>query len=365
MKTILSLLSVLAVLGCAVGAAESATPGGSDLAVPPPVLVELKSGKITYLEGSGAKLAGKSSAIKLGDLLTEKTGLETGPTPVTEVTFEDGSVMRLGEKTKISYLSKERTVLLESGTILFYSPEGNGGISIQGGEATGQVPGSTVMGVRDPAGNFSLLVLESSGAGSLSGPNVPPTFLGVGEGATVRAAPGETPEVMDVHIDAVKDISPLFQQISTPLPSSEKIVGTTLRQAEEIQGDLKLLSSLENYKLTPTDPEGVALSMICSVGADEMGAAKNILLRPLDTAAGTESGSEQGGANIVGGFAVPGDARQEGASLMTASSAPPPGLDGPGIEAEETAAGGGNTPDTQTPIAPVNVPTTPGLTTPI
>lgn len=359
MKSISPLLLVFVGLACSVSAAETAAHSPST-PPPPPVLVELKTGKITYLDGAGVKIAGNAAVAKMGDLLTEKTGLDTGTTPVTEVTFEDGSVMRLGEKTKISFLSKERMVRLEGGTILFYSPEGNGGITIQGGDAAGNVPGSTVMGTRDPAGNFSLLVLESSGTGSLSGPNVPTTFLGVGEGATVRAVPGETPEVMDVHVDAVRDISPLFQQIPADLPSSGKIIETTQRQADDIQGDVKLLSSLENYKLTQTDPEGVALSMICSVGPEEMGAAKNILLRPLDTAAGAESGADQGGANIIGGFSVPADARQEGAGPMIASSTPP--LDGAPPE-QDTAAGGGGGTDTQPP--PVVSPSSPGPTTPI
>ena len=350
-------------------------------AAPPPVLVELKSGKITYMERAGVKIAGASGSAKVGDILDEKTSLETGSSPVTEITFADGSVMRLGEKTKVSFSSQERSFRLESGTILVYSPEGHGGISILGGDSVGQVAGSTVMGTRDSAGNFSMFVLESSDAGSLSSPNAPPTFLGSGEGATIRSAAGETPEVMDVYIDAVRDISPLFQQIPNALPSSEKVVAATYRQAEEIQGDVKLLSSLENYKLTQTDPEAVALAMICSVGSDEMGAAKNILLRPLDTVAGTESGSDGGGgANIVGGFSIPADARQAEAEPLVAASSLPSSGDGGGfggtdtaaggdgggdLGSTETAAGGGGTPDTQAPIAPVNVPTTPGLTTPI
>jgi len=349
----------LILTGSAWSADPSALPATAPSA-PPPVLVELQSGKISYVEGAGVKIAGKNTVAKVGDLLAEKTALETGSALVTEVTFADGSVMRLGEKTKVSFSSKERTVRLESGTILFYSPEGNGGISIQGGDSVGQVPGSTVMSTRDAAGNFSMFVLESSGAGSLSGPNAPTTFLGNGEGATLRTAAGETPEVMDVHIDAVRDISPLFQQIPTPLPSSEKVVATTYRQAEDIQGDVKLLSSLENYKLTQTDPEGVALALICSVGPDEMGAAKNILLRPLDTAAGTESGADGGFANVIGGFAVPSDAREAGAASMTEASAPPPGLEPPAEQ--ETAAGGGGATDTQPP--PVVSPASPPLTTP-
>lgn len=355
-KQFLTLL--LAGLGFPAWAADPAVSPPSASPVAPPVLVELKSGTITYLEGAGGKISGQSQAAKVGDRLVEKTGLETGSALVTEVTFEDGSVMRLGAKTKVSFLSKERAVRLEGGTVLFYSPEGNGGISIQGGEATGQVPGSTVMGTRDAAGNFSLFVLESSGAGSLNGPNAPTTFLGVGEGATIRTVPGETPEVMDVHIDAVRDISPLFQQVSAPLPSADKVLGTTVRQADEIQGDVKLLSSLENYKLTPTDPEGVALAMICDVGQEEMGAAKNILLRPLDTAAGTESGSDQGSANIIGGFSIPTDARQSDATPIIASSEPPVTND------PETAAGpgGGSPPDSQPP--PVSSPIAPAFTTP-
>ena len=349
------------ILAGSVWASAPSAPPSPASPAPGQVLVELKSGKITYLEGAGVKISGANLAAKVGDPLGEKTILETGFAVVTEVTFEDGSVMRLGEKTKISFLSKERSVRLENGTVLFYSPEGNGGISIQGGDAIGQVPGSTVMGTRDSTGNFSMFVLESSGAGSLSGPNAPTTFLGVGEGATIRTVPGETPEVMDVHIDAVRDISPLFQQIPADLPSSEKIVQTTYRQAEDIQGDVKLLSSLDNYKLTQTDPEGVALAMICAVGPDEMGAAKNILLRPLDTAAGTESGTDQGSANVIGGFSAPADARQEGASSITATSTPPPSVDAPAEE--ETAAGGGGPPDTQPP--PVTSPTVAPLTTPI
>ena len=59
-------------------------------AAPPPVLVELKSGKITYMERAGVKIAGASGSAKVGDILDEKTGLETGSSPVTEITFADG-----------------------------------------------------------------------------------------------------------------------------------------------------------------------------------------------------------------------------------------------------------------------------------
>jgi len=202
---------------------------------------------------------------------------------------------------------------------------------------------------------------------------------------------------VEVHVDAVRDISPLFQQIPNSLPSATKVVSTTEQQAMEIQTDIKFLSGLENFKLTETDPEGLALAMICGVGQNEMGAAKNILLRPVDTAAGTETAAGESSSGTPGGgtsFGTlvamgmsdgPTDARQEEAASLIAASAPPSSGDGIGgtdtaagtegggagdLGATETAAGGGGGADTQAPLSPAAVPPvtsspSPGLTTPI
>ncbi|NBT89373.1 MAG: hypothetical protein EBT50_00890 [Verrucomicrobia bacterium] len=342
-------------------------------------MVELKSAKITFLGQGNALISASGQAVKQGDSLAEKTDMETGSVPVTEVTFEDGSVMRLGEKTKVSYSSKERVVRISQGTVLFHSPEGHGGITLQGAQASGQVAGSTVMGTQDSSGSFSFLLLESSGAGSVTGGTAGTTVIGVGEMTTIRASAAQAPEVVEVHVDAVRDISPLFQQISTPLPSSPQVVGTTEQQAMEIQNDIKLLSSLDDFKLTEMDPEGVALAMICGVGQNEMGASKNILLRPVDTAAGTEAGSEQGSVVAVGGASFPVDARQAEAEALVAATSLPSSGDGLGstdtaagggdLGATDTAAGGGGGgADTQAPAslpAPITSSPNPGLTTPI
>jgi len=327
--------------------------------------VELKSAKITFLKGSGAKINGESVQAKVGDVLKENIEFETGTEPVTELTFEDGSVMRLGEKTKVSYVSKERTVRLEQGYMVFSTPEDQGGVTLAGGQATGKVSGSSVMGVRDAAGNFSFLVLESKGGGLVTGGSSGPTMLGFGEMTTIRAGGVEPPEIMDVHVDAVRDISPLFQQISTPLPGDKKVVATTLQQASDIQGDVKLLSSLEDYKLTENDPEGVALAMICAVGPNEMGAARNILLRPLDTAAGSELAAEQGSVVAVGSDSGPTDARQAEAESIIAASTPTAA--GDSLAETDTAAGnegGGGGGDTPPPLPPVNAKQTAPFTTP-
>jgi len=330
---------------------------------PPPQLVELKTGKFTFVEGSEVKLVTSGSVVKNGDTFAESMEVDTGAAVATEITFEDGSVIRLGEKTKASFVSKERLVRLEHGVILFYSPEGNGGISIHGGGSSGRVTGSSVMSVRDSAGNFSFFILESSGTGSVSGPSTPATLIGVGEGTTIRTAGGKTPEVMNIHVDAIRDISPLFQQIPNPFPGSEKVVSTTRLQADEIQGNIKLLSSLDDYKLVETDPEGISLAMACGVTQNEMGAAKNILLRPMDTASGTEVLPQESGSIVaVSESSAVSDARQSEAEPIIAASTPPPSEGGVPSETE-TAAGGGSAPDSQAPLPPVNSSPTPGFTT--
>jgi len=376
-----SYILILAVVGLAspLWAADPKAPAEPASPAPAPKLVELKSAKITFLGQGNALISASGQAVKQGDSLAEKTDMETGSVPVTEVTFEDGSVMRLGEKTKVSYSSKERVVRISQGTVLFHSPEGHGGITLQGAQASGQVAGSTVMGTQDSSGSFSFLLLESSGAGSVTGGTAGTTVIGVGEMTTIRASAAQAPEVVEVHVDAVRDISPLFQQISTPLPSSPQVVGTTEQQAMEIQNDIKLLSSLDDFKLTEMDPEGVALAMICGVGQNEMGASKNILLRPVDTAAGTEAGSEQGSVVAVGGASFPVDARQAEAEALVAATSLPSSGDGLGstdtaagggdLGATDTAAGGGGGgADTQAPAslpAPITSSPNPGLTTPI
>ena len=377
-NTFLPFLVLLSVV-CTTRAVEPTVPAEPAKTTSAPAaprgIVELKSAQITFLQGKGAKIVGSAGSAKKGDTLAESVEIETGTEPVTELTFEDGSVLRLGEKTKISFVSKERIIRLEQGYLLASTPEGNGGITVQGGAPSGTVSGSSVMAARDGNNNFSFLVLESSGSGSVTGGSAGPTLLGIGEMTTIRAGSAEPPEVLDVHIDAVRDICPLFQQIATNMPGDKKVVGSTIWQADDIQGSVKLLSSLEDYKLTENDPEGAALAMLCAVGSNEIGAAENILLRPLDTAAGAEQGSEQGSLVAVGGGSALADARQAEAEPLI--SAITPNASGDGLAGTDTAAGdladtdtaaggGGAGADTQPPqsLSPVLSPTTGGLTTP-
>jgi len=335
---------------------------------------ELKSGEFTMVKNQVEHSSGSSkSMVKTKDQIEEKSVVDTGAASLTELGFNDSSVLRLGSNTQFSFQSKERIIKLDKGTMLMNVPPGNGGITVDGGGVTGAVSGSTVMASRDEQGNFSFMILEGDGGGKVIGKDGVPIFLVAGQMATVHQD-GKPTKVVEVHIDAVRDVSPLYQDFSVNLNGSNKVLVTTEFQSDEIQNDLKELSSLKDFELTQADPEGVALAMICGVGQDEMGAAKNILLRPMDTAAGKEEGGDQGSLVAVGGSSLPTDARQEDAGPLVAASSPPSSGDGSGglgegdLEATETAAGGSGA-DTQAPTAPApvtgGVPTNPSQATPI
>jgi hypothetical protein len=360
------------------------------VALPSFAAKELKSGQFTLVKNQVEHSLGSSkSPAKTKDQLEEKSVVDTGAASLTELDFDDSSVLRLGSNTQFSFQSKERIIKLDKGTMLMNVPPGNGGITVDGGGVTGAVSGTTVMASRDEQGNFSFMILEGQGGGKVTGKDGVPIFLGAGQMATVHQD-GKPTKVVEVHIDAVRDVSPLFQDFPTNLNGSEKVLNTTQIQSDEIQNDIKLLSSLKDFDLTQNDPEGVALAMICGVGQNEMAASKNILLRPMDTAAGNEEQGSGSGAGSGGGSLVavsesssPADARQAEAEPLVAASSLPSSGDGLGgtdtaaggdgggdLGSTETAAGGGGSPDTQAPLSPTGVPPvtsspSPGLTTPI
>ena len=355
------------------------------MALPAFAAKELKSGEFTMVKNQVEHTSGSSKLpAKTKDQLEEKSVVDTGAASFSELDFDDSSVLRLGSNTQFSFQSKERIIKLDKGTMLMNVPPGNGGITVDGGGVTGAVSGTTIMVSRDDQGNFGFMILEGAGGGTVIGKDGIPVNIVAGQMA-MAPHDGKPTTVVEVHVDVIRDVSPLFLDFPTNLSGSDKVLNTTDSQSDEIQTDLKLLSSLKDLELTQADPKGIALAMICGVGQDEMGAAKNILLRPMDTAAGKEERGDQGSLVAVGGSSLPTDARQEDAAPLVAASSPPSSGDGGGLGgtdtaaggddggdlgSTDTAAGGGGSADTQPPLSPAGIPPvtsppTTGLTTPI
>ncbi|MFM8655327.1 MAG: FecR domain-containing protein, partial [Verrucomicrobiota bacterium] len=323
--------------------------------------------------------------------------VDTGAASLTELGFNDSSILRLGSNTQFSFQSKERIIKLDKGTMLMNVPPGNGGITVDGGGVTGAVSGTTVMASRDEEGNFSFMILEGEGSGKVIGKDGVPVDLIPGQMAIVRQD-GKPTKVVEVNVDAMRDYSPLYTDFSSRLPGSDRVQGTTDRQAEDVQNEVTFLQGPTQQGLEASGPGVKALAMLAGMSSAEIDNSRNILLGD-STAAGQEGGGEGSGSGAGGGRGSlvafndsnsPTDARQEDAAPLVAASSPPSSGDDGGLGgtdtaaggegggggegdlgATETAAGGTGGADTQAPLAPAGAPPpvtsspSPGLTTPV
>ncbi len=360
----------------------------ASLTVPVFAAKELKSGEFTVVKNQVEHSLGSSKSLaKTKDQLEEKSVVDTGAASLTELGFNDASVLRLGSNTQFSFQSKERIIKLDKGTMLMNVPPGNGGITVDGGGVTGAVSGTTVMASRDEEGNFSFMILEGEGSGKVIGKDGVPVDLIPGQMAIVRQD-GKPTKVVEVNVDAMRDYSPLYADFSARLPGTEGVQGTTDRQANDVQNEILFLQRPQDQGLEDSGPGVRALAMLAGMSFTEMDNSRNILLGD-STAAGQEGGGEGSGSGAGGGggslvalndSSAPADARQEDAAPLVAASSPPSSGDG-GLGGTDTAAGGGDLgatdtaaggggggADTQAPAslpAPITSSPVPGFTTPI
>ena len=64
----------------------------------------------------------------------------------SELTFQDQSITRLGEKTIFNVGEGARTIDLGSGQFLLYVPKNSGGAKVKMGSVTAAITGTTVLG---------------------------------------------------------------------------------------------------------------------------------------------------------------------------------------------------------------------------
>jgi hypothetical protein len=97
---------------------------------------------------------------KTNELLKAPDLVRTGPASRVELTASDNTITRIGANTVFSFESSGRTIDLEKGSILFYSPPGKGGGAIKHGGASAAVLGTTIICAILADGSFKIIVLE-------------------------------------------------------------------------------------------------------------------------------------------------------------------------------------------------------------
>src|SRR5665213_3819850 len=99
--------------------------------------IDLKQSKFTQVVNNveiiTADKALHSAAIN--DIFSMPDVLRTGPDSRAELEATDGTITRVGANTIFSFEPASRTIKLEQGSLLFHSPHGKGGGTIQTGSA--------------------------------------------------------------------------------------------------------------------------------------------------------------------------------------------------------------------------------------
>ena len=81
----------------------------------------------------------------VGDVIKGQTALKTGGESRAELKFPDLTITRVGANSLFRFYAGGRDMTLDGGTMLFYSPKGEGGGKVQAGAVTAAVTGSAFM----------------------------------------------------------------------------------------------------------------------------------------------------------------------------------------------------------------------------
>jgi len=97
----------------------------------------------------------------VNETVHQGSAVQTGTQSRSELTFQDQTITRLGEKT-IFTVGGARSIELGSGQFLLYVPKKAGGAKVKMGSVTAAITGTTVMGNVYPNGIVEFTVLEGS-----------------------------------------------------------------------------------------------------------------------------------------------------------------------------------------------------------
>src|SRR5947207_13484318 len=106
--------------------------------------------------------SGTSRQAAVNETVHKGSAVQTGVKSRSELTFQDQTITRLGEKTIFNVGGGARSIELGSGQFLLYVPKKAGGAKVKMGSVTAAITGTTVMGNVNPNGIVEFTVLEGT-----------------------------------------------------------------------------------------------------------------------------------------------------------------------------------------------------------
>jgi hypothetical protein len=143
--------------------------------------------------------------------------VRTGSASRVEMTAPDHTITRVGANTVFTFDTAERTIRMESGSVLFHAPKGAGGGTIKYRGTAAAVLGTTMICTVLPDGSFKVLDLEGHVEVMLA--NGKSITLNPGEMVIVMASGDVFEPVMTFNLGEVVPHLILIRGFSTPPPS--------------------------------------------------------------------------------------------------------------------------------------------------
>lgn len=215
---------------------------------------ELGQGTISALLMNVNKTVGsETTPAVVGDVISSGGKIATRSQSLAELSFPDGSKIRIGNNSVFSFEANQRTVTLERGTALVCTPPKADGINVVSGGVSGTIPGDpagkTFMITAYPpdaggakpgagpgpnTGGFGVMVLQGNSATTVSAPSGS-VSIAPGQFALVGPASSGAPKVFNVDIAQVFRSSPLVNAFPVPLPTATAILQTATQQQGSVR----------------------------------------------------------------------------------------------------------------------------------
>jgi hypothetical protein len=195
--------------------------------------VDLKQSKFTQVVNNVEIITADKALhpAAINDIFSMPDVLRTGPDSRAELEATDGTITRVGANTIFSFEPASRTIKLEQGSLLFHSPHGKGGGTIQTGSATASVIGTTIIVTCTPNGGFKLLDLE--GQAEVRYLDGLKQTLEPGQMSFILPGGSVSPIVV-FRLDTETKGSALVSGFNTPLDSTSKINSEITHQLLQI-----------------------------------------------------------------------------------------------------------------------------------
>lgn len=187
------------------------------------------------------KRGDQTVAAKPGAVFRAPETVLTGPSARAELKARDGTLTRLGANTNFRFGQEPRTIFLEQGNVLFYSPTGKGGGTIKTAGATAGVMGSTNMVSATSNGGFKVLSLEHRTKVFFKKMGLFGKTRVLKPGQLTFVLPGakRLPPVFEFRMDLLVNNSELIKGFGVNLPSLGAIKHNAQEQARQIASGKK------------------------------------------------------------------------------------------------------------------------------